>query len=101
MKNKLGKLYIFIAILISFLLIACSAYSHCDKLIEVDFLSSHPSFENHDLESLVADKQNKAKIIVQSSFPIISFSMYFCSERFPHVSSPILSPNGSTSILRR
>jgi hypothetical protein len=100
MKNKPEKLYAFLAILILFLLIVCPAYSHYNELIEIDFLSSHSSFENPDLEGLLADKQNKAKIFVQSSSSVNCFSSFFCIEQFPRVSSPILSLIGPISILR-
>jgi len=100
MKNKRERIYSFLAILISFLLIACSVYAHYDELIEIDFLSSHPSFENPDLEGLVGDKQNKAKIFVQSPSPVICFSSFFCIEQLPHFSSPILSSPRSISVLR-
>jgi hypothetical protein len=100
MKNRPEKIYFFLAILLSFLLIACSVYAHYDELIEIDLLSSHPTFENPDLEGLVADKQNKAKIFVQSASPVICFSGFFCLEQLPHFSSPILFSPRSTSILR-
>jgi hypothetical protein len=100
MKNKREKLSTFLALLISFLLIACSGYSHYNKLMEIDFLSSHSSFENPDLEGLLADKQDKAKIFVQSSSSVNGSLSFFGIEPFPQVSSPILSSLGSISILR-
>jgi hypothetical protein len=100
MKNKLKKLTSTLAIGMAFLLIACSAYSYYDEIIEIDFLSSHSSFENPDMEGLLADKQNKTKIFIQSSSPVISFSSSSCIEQFPLSSSLNLFPQGAISILR-
>jgi hypothetical protein len=100
MKDRPEKIYSFLAILISFLLIASSVYAHYDEIIEIDLLSSHPTFENPDLEGLVADKQSKAKIFVQSASPIMCFSSFFCIEQLPHFSSPILFSPRSISNLR-
>jgi hypothetical protein len=100
MKNWPEKISFFLAILISFLLIASSVYAHYDELIEIDLLSSHPTFENPDPEGLIADKQNKAKIFVQSPSHAICFSSFFTSEELPHFSSPILFSPPSISNLR-
>ena len=100
MKNRPEKKYSFLAILISFLLIASSVYAHYGEVIEIDFLSFHPTFESPDLEVLVTDKQNKAKIFVQSAPPVICFSSFFCIEPLSHFSSPILLSPWSISILR-
>ena len=100
MKNRPEKIYFFLAILLPFLLIACSVCAHYDELIEIDFLSSHPTLENADIEGLVADKQNRAKIFVQSAPPVICFSMFFFIDQLPQSFSPILSSPLSISVLR-
>ena len=100
MKNRPEKIYSFLAILISFFLIASSVYAHYDELIEIDLFSSHPTLENPDPEGLAAGKQNKARIFVQISSPVICSSSFFCIEQLPHFSSPILFSPWSISILR-
>lgn len=100
MKNSREKIFSFLAILISFLLIACSVSALYDELAEIDFLSSHPTFENADMEGLEADKQNRAKIFVQSVSPEICFSGFICDKQVPHFFSPLLSFRQSISVLR-
>ena len=91
MKNRPKKIYFFLAILISVLLIVCSVSAHYDELTEIDLLSSHPTFEHPDLEGLEADKQDRAKIFVQGDSPVICFSSSFSIDQLPHFYSPILS----------
>ncbi len=100
MKTKPLISYTFLAITFSFLLIAGSAYSHYDELMEIDFLCSHPSFENPDLEGLLADKPNKVKIFVANSFLLICFSSLLRVEPLPLFSPPVPSMDGVISILR-
>ncbi len=100
MKKKPAISYSFLAIMVSFLLIAGSAYSHYDELMEIDLLSSHLSFENPDLEGLLADKPNKVIIFVQSSFVLFCFSSLLRVEPLPLFSSPVPSSDGAISILR-
>jgi len=100
MKNSRKKIFSFLAILISVLLIACSVSARYDELTEIDFLSSHPTFENADMEGLEADKQNRAKIFVQSASPEICFSSFFCIKQISHFFSPLLSSHQSISVLR-
>jgi hypothetical protein len=100
MKNKPEKLFTFLAIFIASLLMACSVYSHYNELIEIDSLSTHSSFENPDPEGLLADKQNKAKSLTQSSSLLFCFSSFFRMEPLPLFSSPIPSTVESISVLR-
>ncbi len=75
------------AILLSFLLMASSAYAHYDELIEIDLFSSYPTFEKPDQDGLAADKQN-LKVFVQI------YSSLSCSSSFFHIEQP---PNSSSS----
>jgi hypothetical protein len=100
MKNSRKKIFSFLAILISVLLIGYSVSAHYDELTEIDFLSSHPTFENADMEGLEADKQNRAKIFVQSASPEICISSFFCIKQISHFFSPLLSSPQSISVLR-
>jgi hypothetical protein len=100
MKNRPEKIFSFLAILISVLLIACSVFARYDELTEIDLLSSHPTFENADLEGLEADKQNRAKMFVQSDSPEICFSSFSFIKQIPHFFSPLLSSPQSISVLR-
>jgi hypothetical protein len=100
MENWPEKIYFFMAILLSFLLVACLACADYDELIEMDILSSIPAYENPDLEGLKANKQDRDKLFVQSAFPVICFSSFFFIEQLPHFCSPILSSPRSMSVLR-
>ena len=100
MKNKPEKLFTFLAIFVAFLLIACSVYSHYNALVEMDSLSAHSSFENPDPEGLLADKQNKAMSLIQSTSLLFCFSSFSRTDPLPLFSSPIPSSDGAISILR-
>ncbi len=99
-KNRPGKIFIYLPILLSILLIVCSAYAHYDEIIEIDLLSLQPTFENADMEGLVADKQNKAKVFVQIAAPVICFSSFILPDQVPYFHSPNFSSPLSTLILR-
>jgi hypothetical protein len=89
-----------LAIGVSFLLAAYPAYLQYNSFIEIDFLSTHPSFENLDQENLLADEQNKVKIFVVNSSPEVFLLGIFCEEQFPPPSSQVFSPHQPASILR-
>lgn len=100
MNNRPEKIFFFLAILISVFLIVCSVSARYDELTEIDLLSSHPTFENADLEGLEADKQNRAKIFAQEASPVICFSSSFIIDQLPHFYSPIFSCPPSIFVLR-
>ena len=72
MKNRQKRIQSSLAIIISFLIVLCPAYLQYNDLIEIDFLSLIPSFENPDPDNLLSDEQNKTKIFVSSLSPVIS-----------------------------
>ena len=100
MKNRAEKISFPLAILLSFLLMASPVCAHYDELIEMDIISSLPAFENPDLERLEADKQDRAKIFVQSASLVTCFSSFFLIDQFSRFYSSIHSSPRSTSILR-
>ena len=77
MENRPEKLLFPLAILLSFLLISGSVSARYDELKEIDFLSSHPIFENADLEVLEADKQNRTKAFAQGACSRNLFFQFF------------------------
>jgi len=89
-----------LAIFIAFSLAVCPAYFQYNSIVETDFLSPHHAFENRDQENLLADKQDKTKIFVQSFSPIISFSSLFSMEKLPRLSFQIFSFDQRISVLR-
>ncbi|HXZ38666.1 MAG TPA: hypothetical protein VEL68_21730 [Thermodesulfobacteriota bacterium] len=100
MRTKLQRIKFLLAIGISFLLAAYPAYLQYNSFIEIDFLSTHPSFENIDQENLLADEQNKVKIFVVNSSPEVLLFGIFLEEQVPPPSSQIFSPRHPASILR-
>ena len=97
MKFTAKKIQPFLATFISLLFLFCPAYLQYNDLKEVDFLSSHPSFENFDLDNLVADENGKTKVHGSIFSPLIS-SSDFClmgqtshSYLTPSVAQPILA----------
>ncbi len=94
------KIKILLAVGISLLLAAYPGYLQYNSLVEIDFLSTHPSFENIDQENLLADEQNKVKIFVVNSSPEVFLFGIFLGEQVPPPSSQIFSPCHPASILR-
>jgi hypothetical protein len=94
------KIKFLLAVGVSFLLAAYPAYLQYNSFIEIDFLSTHPSFENLDQENLLADEQNKVKTFVVNSSPEVFLLGIFFAEHFPPPSSQVLSPHLPASILR-
>ena len=82
------------------LLAVCPAYLQYNDLIEIDFLSPHPSFENLDQENSLADDQSKIKVFVLNPSPEIFLLGIFFSEPFPRFSYQIFSLDQPTTILR-
>jgi hypothetical protein len=89
-----------LAIGISFVLIAYPVYLQYNNLIEIDFLSTHPSFESLDQENLLADEQSKIKIFVPNSSPEVNLLKIFFQEQVPRFSFQVFSLQPSASILR-
>ncbi len=59
MKSTAKKFRGPLAAFISLFLVFCPAYLQYNDLIEIDFLSPGPSFENSDSENLTADQHYK------------------------------------------
>jgi hypothetical protein len=100
MWMKPQRIKFLLAMGISFLLAAYPAYLQYNSFIEIDFLSTHPSFENLDQENLLADEQNKVKTFVVNSSPELFLLGIFSAEPFPPHSFQVLSPRQPASILR-
>ncbi len=97
MKRK-RKTPIFLVIGISFLLALLSAYMHYYVLMEADFLSASPKFENTDLDSLLLLKR-------ETSAALTGFSLTFRDEGdltglLSSSYFPVMSPRVKTFILR-
>ena len=91
MKNRPGRIQSFLVKIISFLLVVYPAYLQYKDLIEIDSLSPNPSFENLDLDNLLADEQNKTKIFASIFSPVISFFGFSWIGHVPHLSFYIFS----------
>jgi len=60
----------------SFLLVVWPAYLQYNDLIEIDFLSPNPTFENLDPDNLLADKQDKTISLLTIPIAISYFSLF-------------------------
>lgn len=100
MKNRPERIQAFLVIAISFFLLLYPAYFQYNKLIEIDFLSPNPTFENLDQEDLFADKQSKTKMFTLSLFPVISLSGFHLLRQLPRLSLQIFSIDQPVFILR-
>ncbi len=89
-----------LAVGISLLLAAYPGYLQYNSFVEIDFLSTHPSFENLDQENLLADEQSKTKIFVLNSSPEVLLLGIFFEEQFPPPYFQVFSPHPPASILR-
>ena len=61
MHNSSARISSFLVITISFLLVVWPAYLQYNDLIEIDFLSPDPTFENLDPDNLLTDKQDRTE----------------------------------------
>jgi hypothetical protein len=84
----------------AFLLVVWPAYLQYNTLIEIDFLSPNPTFENLDPDNLPTDKPDKTKIFVLTFSPAISFFGFFCIGHYPHHSFQMFSLDQPLSVLR-
>ena len=100
MKKRPRKPQPLLVIAICSLLAVCPAYLQYNDLMEIDSLSPHPSIENLDQENLLADEQNRIKIVVLSFSPVISLFSNLSSEEIPRLSFQIFSLDDLTAILR-
>jgi len=86
--------------MISFFLVVYPVYLQYNNLIEIDFFSPNPTFENLDQENLLADEQNKIKIFVRSFSPVTSFFCFFCIGQLLRLSFQSFSLDQPISVLR-
>ena len=97
MKRK-HKIQILLVIVISLLLPLLSTYMDYYVLMEADFLSAHPKFENVDLDYLLLCK--KQQITVLTGF---SYAFWVASNLIGHLSCfyyQVTSPQVKTFVLR-
>jgi len=100
MKNWSERIQSFLVVIISFLLMVWPAYLQYNDLIEIDFLSPDPAFENLDPDNLLADNHDKTKTFVPTISPAISFLGFFCIGTLPCHSFQIYFPDQPISVLR-
>ncbi len=96
-KRKL-KTQIILVIAISFLLPFHSAYMNYYVLIEADFLSAYPKFENTDLDCLLL--LNKQEFTALTGF---SYTFWVAGDLIGYLSSfyfPVTFPQAKTLVLR-
>jgi hypothetical protein len=91
MKIRFKSIRPFLAVYISLLFLLCPAYLQYDDLTEIDFLSSQPSFENFDLDNLIADKNTKTKVHVSISSLLISPLDFSSFGQSLHLSADVFS----------
>jgi len=98
MKNNLKKTKVFLTLLISFFVLVFPAYLLYNGVIEIDFLSDKPTFENLDQDYLLANQQNKSSVFGQStSFFILETYLF---RQLPRLSFGISSLDQKLSVLR-
>jgi hypothetical protein len=100
MKNRLKITQPVLAIIVSVLLVVCPAYLQYNSLIEIDFLSSNPGFEELDPGNLVADKQSKTKIFASVFSPLIFLFDFAPMGQLPLLSFQIFFLDHPTTVLR-
>jgi len=100
MRMKPQRIQLLLAIGISFIIAAYPVYLQYNSFDEIDFLSTHPSFENLDQENLLADEQSKTKIFVLNSSSEVFLLGISFEEQFPSLFSKVSSTHQPASILR-
>jgi hypothetical protein len=96
--KKKHQIRIFLVIAISLFLPLLSAYMDYYVLMEADFLSASPKFENTDLDCLLLNK--KEKFTVFSGF---SYAFWVASNLIEHLSGfyyQVTCPQVKTPVLR-
>jgi len=76
MKNSPERIQSSLVIIMSFLLVVWPAYLQYNDLIEIDFLSPNPTFENLDPDNLLADKQDKTISLLTIPTGISYFGLF-------------------------
>jgi hypothetical protein len=98
MKNTLKKTNVFLAVSISFFVLVFSAYLLYNGVIETDFPSDKPTFENLDQDYLLTNEQNRSYAIGPStSFFILETYLF---RQLPRLSFGISSLDQKLSVLR-
>ncbi len=87
-------------IFVAFLLAVSPAYFLHNDLVEIDFLSPHPGFENPDQGNLPADKPDRTMLFVHGFSSFFSVSSFFSIEQLPCLSFQIFSVDQRISVLR-
>lgn len=100
MNHGFKRIQAFGVIVIASFLIIYPVYFQYNDLIEIDFLSPGPNFENLDQDNLLGDEQNKTKIFVIGFSPGIYLFGFFSLWQLPRLSYQIISLDHPISILR-
>jgi hypothetical protein len=98
MKYNLKKTNVFLIVSISFFVLVFPAYLLYNGVIETDFPSDKPTFENLDQDYLLANEQNRSYAIGPStSFFILETYLF---RQLPRLSFGISSLDQKLSVLR-
>jgi len=100
MYNNSARIPSFLVLIISFLLVVWPAYLQYNDLIEIDFLSPDPTFENLDPDNLLTDKHDRTEIFVPTFCTAISFLAFFYIGHLLRYSFQDFSSDWSISVLR-
>jgi hypothetical protein len=98
MKNTLKKTKVFLTVTISFFVLVFPAYLLYNGVVEIDFPSAKPTFENLDQDYLLANQQNRSFVFGQcTSFFILETYLF---RQLPRLSFGISSLDQKPSVLR-
>ena len=100
MHDNPARISSFLVIIMSLLLVVWPAYLQYNDLIEIDFLSPDPTFENLDPDNLLTDKQERTEIFVPTFCPAISFFSFFYIGHLPRYSFQDFPSDRSIFVLR-
>jgi hypothetical protein len=100
MRMKPQRIQLLLAIMTSFVIAAYPVYLQYSIFNEIDFLSTHASFENLDQENLLADEQNKTRIFLLNSCPEVFLLGAIFEEQSLRLSFRVLSGHQTAPILR-
>lgn len=100
MNHRFERIQAFVVIVIVSFLIIYPVYFQYNDLIEIDFLSPIPNFENLDQENLLGDEQNKANIFTISFSPEICLFGYLCLQQLSRLCYQMISLDHPIPILR-
>jgi hypothetical protein len=100
MKRRSRSPQALLVIAICFLLVVCPAYLLYNDVVEIDFLSPDPSFENLDQENSLVDGQSKSRIFVFNPSSEFFLAGVFFSVPPPCFSGQVFSAEEPVRVLR-